>query len=345
MKTLSVLMVTAWLIAGFQQAAAQSVPAATQAAPQPTPTTASFLSAARDDATTRTFRLLGRNAIWQKVAQVPVDFPTFHTEGLAKVGDNFFVSAVEVLESTTRNELSTDALYDFSIDRSAGAGRGWLFKFDGQGHLLGKVELTSGSVYHPGGIDYDGHSIWVPVAEYRPNSRSDIYRIDPETLVSELVFSEDDHIGGIVHDVARHTLHGVSWGSRRLYTWKLRGGRAVSSDWTPSAAFYIDYQDCHQRGVGFMLCGGLASYQTPVGAVAFGGLELVDLWRGQAVHQVPVNVFVDEGSGPKAGLALTHNPFWVEPLAGGRLRFYFMPESDSQADLLIYDATPWINRP
>ena len=32
-------------------------------------------------------------------------------------------------------------------------------------------------MYHPGGIDYDGRHIWVPVAEYRPNSRSIIYRV------------------------------------------------------------------------------------------------------------------------------------------------------------------------
>jgi len=25
-------------------------------------------------------------------------------------------------------------------------------------------------VYHPGGIDFDGVNIWVPVAEYRPDS-------------------------------------------------------------------------------------------------------------------------------------------------------------------------------
>jgi hypothetical protein len=300
---------------------------------------------AREDTTTRTFRLLGRNASWTSVATVETDFETFHTEGLVKVGDAFFVSAVEVTASTVRNEQSTDALYDFTIDRSPGAGRGWLFKFDGAGHLLGKVELTRGDVYHPGGIDYDGRFIWVPVAEYRPNGASDIYRVDPDTLEAELMFTEDDHIGGIVHDTRRHTFHGVSWGSRRFYTWHERGKRVLPGSWTPSPSFFIDYQDCHGRGVGFMLCGGLASYATPLGSVALGGLELVDLWRNQPVHQVPVNQFVDEGAGAKATLALTHNPFWVEPLDGGKLRFYFMPESDNKAELRIFDVTPWVNRP
>jgi Family of unknown function (DUF6454) len=94
-----------------------------------------------------------------------------------------------------------------------------------------------------------------------------------------------------------------------------------------------------------MLCGGVATYATPSGTnIAFGGLEVVDLTTQKADHLVPVNLFIDEGSGPKPGLALTHNAFWVEPTGNSKLRFYFMTESDNQADLLIYDATPWVNR-
>ena len=40
-------------------------------------------------------------------------------------------------------------------------------------------------MYHPGGIDYDGEYIWGPVAEYRPNSESIIYKVDAETLKVE----------------------------------------------------------------------------------------------------------------------------------------------------------------
>lgn len=219
-----------------------------------------------------------------------------------------------------------------------------MFKFDAQGHLLGKVMFQRDTVYHPGGIDYDGRYIWVPVAEYRPNSKSDIYRVDPNTLQSEIVFSEDDHIGGIVHDPLRHTFHGVSWGSRRLYTWHELGKGVSTGEWAANSAFYIDYQDCHLHGVGFMLCDGLVSYSTPLGAVALGGLELVDLWTNAPVHQIPVNQFVDEGKGPNANLSLMNNPFWVEPIDSGKLRVYAMPESDQQADLLIYEVTTWISQ-
>jgi Family of unknown function (DUF6454) len=307
----------------------------------------------RDDATTELFRLMGKNAIWTPVDTIAMQgWQTFHTQGLVRIGDAFFVSSVEVIEATVRNGTVTDALYDFSIDRSPGAGRGWLFKFDAEGRLLDQLELSDGTIYHPGGIDFDGRHIWVPVAEYRPNSRSHIYRVDPDTMAAELVFSEDDHIGGVVHNLHRGTLHGVSWGSRRLYTWRRshardRGDHEEASrrdDWVANREAYVDYQDCHYHGVELMLCGGTGGYDTPLGSIAFGGLDLVDLRRARPTHQIPVNLFVDEGSGPNPALALSHNAFWAEPKDGHSLRFYFMTESDNQADLLVYDATPWINR-
>lgn len=302
----------------------------------------------RDNQTTNVFRLIGKDTIWTPIESIKMDWPTFHTQGLVKIGDVFFVSAVEVVESTVRNGTATDALSDFSIDRSPGAGRGWLFKFSASGRLLGQIELTSGAKYHPGGLDYDGRYIWVPVAEYRPNGPSNIYRVDPNTLAAELVFSVNDHIGGIVHNLHRGTLHGVSWGSRRLYTWRLSGQErrpgVVSSDWTPNPQSYIDYQDCHYQGVEYMLCGGVGAYATPRGSIAFGGVDLVDLRTARPEHQVPVNLFVDEGTGDNPGLALTHNAFWMEPLRDGSMRAYFMTESNNQAALLVYDATPWSNR-
>ena len=112
----------------------------------------------RDNDTTKLFRLLGRNAIWTPVKTIAVDWPTFHTQGLVKIGDTFYVSSVEVLTNRVSTGVATDALYDFSIDRSPGTGRAWLFKFDSSGHLLGSVELTDGTKYHPGGIDFDGHT-------------------------------------------------------------------------------------------------------------------------------------------------------------------------------------------
>src|SRR5580765_983652 len=113
---------------------------------------------------------LTRSSSWTLVASVPIAFRTFHPQGMVKIGEMLFVSSVEV------------------IDRDAGKGVGHLFKIDMAGNLLADLRLGEGAIYHPGGIDYDGHDIWVPVAEYRPDSRSIIYRVDPSTMKATEVF-------------------------------------------------------------------------------------------------------------------------------------------------------------
>jgi Family of unknown function (DUF6454) len=114
-------------------------------------------NAQRDNLTTQLFRLMGRNTIRTIVDKVTVNWPTFHTQGMVKIGEILYVSSLEVISSTIRNGI----------------------------------------------------------------------------------------VGGIVHNLQRRTLHGVSWGSRRMYTWRISGNpkptKVVSSEWTPNAQFYIDY--------------------------------------------------------------------------------------------------------
>ena len=132
---------------------------------------------------------------------------------MVKIGDFFYLSSVEIIEAPDKFGQSVEG-----YDRTPGKGVGHLFKFDEDGKLLSSVTLGEGIVYHPGGIDYDGRWLWVSVAEYRPDSLSIIYRVDPETMRATEVFRFSDHIGGIVRNTENNTLHGVSWGSRRLYT-------------------------------------------------------------------------------------------------------------------------------
>lgn len=255
-------------------------------------------------------RSLTRSSHWTLVASVPVTFRTFHPQGMVKIGESVFVSSVEV------------------IDRDAGKGVGRLFKMDMSGHLAGELKLGEGAIYHPGGIDYDGRSIWVPVAEYRPDSRSIVYRVDPGTMKAEEVFRVDDHIGAIVHDTDESTLHGVSWGSRRFYRWTERGAVTRRS---LNTSHYLDYQDCKYVGSHQMLCTGVTEIRSAPGGPLFrlGGLELVDLGDVRPLHQVPVLLWT------ASGLDMTHNPVWIEPSDAG-LRGYFMPEDD-RSTLYIYD--------
>jgi hypothetical protein len=275
---------------------------------------------------------LTRSARWTLVATLPMDFRTFHPQGMAKVGDVFFVSSVEIAVPTAPLVPAAGG-----YDRSAGEGTGHLFKIDRNGHLIGDLKLGDGSIYHPGGIDFDGRHIWVPVAEYRPNSRAVIYRVDPETMKAEEVFRFADHIGAIVHDTDDRVLVGVSWGSRRFYRWPLgRDGRVSNAAGrrqqpTLNPSHYVDYQDCKYVGARRMLCTGVTEMRQRPEAAPFrlGGMDLVSLVDGRPLHQVPVLLWTP------AGMDMTHNPVWIEPTATG-LRAYFMPEDD-RSTLYVYE--------
>jgi len=249
---------------------------------------------------------LTRNSSWTRVAALPIGFRTFHPQGMVKIGDTFVVSSVD-------------------RDRSAGH----LFKIDIAGNLLADRQLGEGELYHPSGIDYDGHDIWVALAEYRPDSRSIVYRVDPDTLKATEVFRFADHIGAIVHDTDDDTLHGVSWGSRRFYRWPIGHYERVTRTLNPS--HYVDYQDCKYAGGHRMLCTGVTELRQTPDATPFrlGGIELVDLRDHRPLHQAPIMLWT------ASGLDMTHNPVWIEPSAAG-LRAYFMPEDDAST-LYIYD--------
>jgi hypothetical protein len=277
---------------------------------------------------------LTRDTEWTPVASVAVRFTTHHPQGMVKIGDNFYVSSVQVKVAPKRFSQVTGG-----FDRDAGAGTGHLFKIDKAGNLLADLPLGEGTIYHPGGIDYDGVKIWVPVAEYRPNSRAVVYRVNPQRMEATAVFRFADHIGAIVHNTDDHTLHGVSWGSRRFYRWPLeKSGRITNAEASPrqlatlNTSHYLDYQDCKYAGRNRMLCTGVTEFRTATPGAPFrlGGVDLIDLRDGRPLHQVPVTLWTD------TGLDMTHNPTWFEPTAAG-LRAYFMPEDD-RSTIYVYEA-------
>lgn len=273
---------------------------------------------------------IDRATAWTPTGAIPIGFATWHPQGMVRVGEEFFVSSVEVRRPPLRYPQPRGGL-----DRDAGAGVGHLFRIGPDGALRGEMVLGEGDIYHPGGIDYDGRFIWVAVAEYRPDSRAIVYRVDPATMTATEVLRVNDHIGAVAYDRDNGVLHGLSWGGRRIYAWKLgRGARAAAPTVAANRARYIDYQDCHNLPPRRMLCSGLANYPASSQGPAFslGGWEIVDLSDLRPIWQAPIALWAPSGR------PMTQNPFFVEPTATG-LRAYFMPD-DNRSTIYVYEATP-----
>lgn len=275
-------------------------------------------------------RVLTRLETWTPVAAVAVGFKTYHPQGMVKIGEFFYVSSVQIRRLPKKLTVPVDGhAYD------AGDGVGHLFKIGRDGALITDLILGEGSIYHPGGIDYDGKFIWVPVSEYRPNSRAILYKVAPATMTATKVVDVADHIGGIVHDTASGRIEATSWGSRRFYSWPITSADTMRAAPTANPVRnpenYIDYQDCHYAGRRMMLCGGVGEYRASPRDPVFqlGGIELVDLSTHRSLWQVPIPLWAPSGR------VMTQNPFWIEANARG-LRAYFMPDDDSST-LFVFD--------
>jgi hypothetical protein len=282
--------------------------------------------AAEDDSVVTALSQVTRATPWAHVGTIDLEFDAEHPQGMVKLGDRFFISSVEIIEPTQPCAVPCDG-----YDRTPGRGVGHLFIVDATGALLADVRLGEGHMYHPGGIDYDGRWLWVPVAEYRPNSNAIVYRVDPNSLAVEEVFRVRDHIGGVVRDRVDGHVHGVSWGSRRLYEWTAGGEQLVRE---LNETHFIDYQDCDYLDFRKMVCGGIAGLPTPAGPqFELGGLALLDLRSGVIVHEVPVQKY-----SPATNHVVTRNPVFLERIARG-LRLFTAPDDEQDGAILVYEAT------
>ena len=313
---------------------------AAPAAARPLPADPAPPPAADGERIAAAFARLTRGTTWQLVNKVPLKFDAHHPEGVARIGDHFVLSTVEVTEPTQRYQ-PPGTIID-GTDRTPGRGVGHLIAFDAEGNSLADVRLDDrANIYHPGGLDYDGSDLWVAVAEYRPNKPSIIYKVDPLSLFARPVLRTRDHIGGIVHDTRRQRVLGLNWGSRTAYEWKLTRRGASVTDTTANPSHFVDYQDCKYLGRprGFrnpaMLCGGIAGlrHPGPDGAMVsydLGGIALVDVRTMRPLNEVPFQEYTDQRQ------VATRNAIDVQ-IVDGRLRLYLVADDDD-SDLLVYEA-------
>lgn len=275
----------------------------------------------------QSFTKVDRNTAWKLAGRTRLDFPTYHPQGFALVGNRIFMASVEIIEPPVKHAAPVDG-----YDRTTGKGVGHVLVMTREGRLIKDVELGEGTMYHPGGIDYDGQDVWVPVAEYRPKSRAIVYRLDPRTLKVREAFRHSDHVGGVVRDRATGRVHGVSWGSRSLFTWSPEG-RLVHRAANPD--HMLDYQDCAYSGAATQLCSGITGLPTATGSgYELGGLALTSLKDDRVLHEVPFPRF------SAAGHVVTRNPVALEQ-DGGTLRMFAAPDDGEEingTELLVYEA-------
>jgi hypothetical protein len=320
-------VVTSGLCAAALSAAVAASAPTSAAEPAPHASERKAAATAPNGRLATAFAATTRSTAWRLAQRLPLRFPTHHPQGFALVDDRIFMSTVEIVEPTVRFPAPVAGL-----DRSPGKGVGHVLVLDRRGNLIRDIVLGEGDIYHPGGIDFDGTTVWVPVAEYRPGSRSIVYALDPTSLVAREAFRVDDHVGGVVRDPRTGRVHGVSWGSRTEYTWTTQG-RELDARANPS--HLVDYQDCAYVAVGKQLCSGVTGLPGPGGTTyELGGLALKDLRDGRILHEVPFPYF------SAAGHSATRNPVALET-SGTVLRLFAAPDDGEEVagtELLVYEA-------
>jgi hypothetical protein len=249
----------------------------------------------------------GRTTTWTQVDELPIRFDAGHPQGMARIGREWWISTADI---TSR--------------------RGFVLTVDRDGALVTRTPVGDATRFHPGGMDYDGSSLWVASSEYRPRSSAVIERLVPDgSSTPEFIFRVDDHVGAVVRLGARGDLVGWTWGSRRFLRWRVDGS-VVAEVRNPGQ--FIDHQDGQWLGDDLVLCGGVATFDLADGPRAIGGIGLL---RGTDLTMVCEAPFPKYS--PATGRAATQNPIWAE-VDGDAMVVHLLPD-DGRGSILSY-ATP-----
>ena len=294
-------------------------------------TTVLAAQATRDDieSVVAAVQRLDRTTPWRVTASHPLDFVAHHPQGITRVGDRLLLSSVQIIEETQRYQEPVDG-----FDRSAGQGRAHLFEIDLAGRLLRQITLGEESIYHPGGIAYDGDCVWVPVSEYRPDSRAIVYRVDPQAMEATEAFRFDDHLGAMANDRLTGLLHAATWGSGRFLAMDVTG-RVLHQ--ATNSSRYVDFQDCVAVGYGKLVCAGVTEYPSGNGGMfSLGGIAVLDVSTTFVQHEVPMTLL------SPGGRVVTYNAVHLEVLPdASALRMYAVPDdghTPGESSLLILEA-------
>ena len=138
---------------------------------------------------------LTRESVWTRAAATALAFPAHHPQGLVKIGDTFFLSAVEI---KTRTRRFPEPVGGF--DRDAGEGVGHLFKFDAAASCSRRSRWARARSITPAASTYDGARHLGSGRGIPAEQPVDRLPRRSATMKATEVLRVADHIGGIVHD-------------------------------------------------------------------------------------------------------------------------------------------------
>ncbi len=221
---------------------------------------------------------------------IALEGDTHHVQGIAVEGNTLWVTSVD--RAAQKGFLS-----EYALDT---------------GRRIRSVELQKGDTFHPGGFDQDEESLWIPVAEYRPNSHTLIQRRSKQTLELLSSFEVPDHIGCLA--VLSSSLIAANWDARKFYTYSL-DGKQQSVRNNPNLT---RYQDIKYRD-GAIIASGLYPKGRTGGAVEWLDPETFMPMRTESF------ALTDRGT-----------PFNNEGMELRDNRLYLLPE-DSHSRLFVFD--------
>ena len=201
--------------------------------------------------------------------------------------------------------------------------RGYLHEFDrATGKFMRRLELTDGARYHPGGFSISGHSIWVPVAEYRPDSSAVIEEIDADSLQVRRKIHVADHLGCVA--VGNGNLVAGNWDSKRLYIFDQADGRPMRVVRNPSKTRYQDMKFID----GKLVAGGLLTGQSgAIDWIAYPSMRLLRSLRTGATE--PTRLFSEARPYTGEGMTLRGRDLYVLPEDGPSRLFHFRLDADT----------------
>jgi hypothetical protein len=218
-------------------------------------------------------------------------------------------------------ELDARRIWVTSVDQTNR--QGYIHEFDRRtGKLLRRLELTDGARYHPGGISISGGSIWVPVAELRPNSSAVLIEVDADSLKIRRKIHVPDHLGCVAASGA--TLVAGNWDSETLYIFDLRSNAPARTVPNPSATRYQDMKFVD----GQLVAGGsLNLWSGTVDWIDWPSMKLSRTLQAGAVG--PVRPLGRGGPYTGEGMAIEGRDLYVIPEDGPSRLFHFRLEDRS----------------